>query len=87
MNKQAARQVLERARAVREDSGAPVPSPCNAVCRMDQATGWCLGCLRSLDEIAAWGALADPQRRAVWRRLEARAAQAAADHGPEGTSR
>jgi uncharacterized protein len=43
----------------------PVPSPCINVCRMDPATGWCEGCLRTIDEIAAWGTLDDAARREV----------------------
>ena len=34
---------------------APIKSPCRAVCKMDEATGFCVGCLRTLGEIAAWG--------------------------------
>jgi predicted Fe-S protein YdhL (DUF1289 family) len=41
-------------------------SPCTSVCRMDAASGWCEGCLRTLDEIATWAALDDPAKRAVW---------------------
>ncbi len=44
----------------------PVPSPCISVCRMDAHTGWCEGCLRTLDEIAAWSQLDDEARREVW---------------------
>jgi predicted Fe-S protein YdhL (DUF1289 family) len=33
---------------------AEVPSPCVNVCQMDSQTGLCLGCLRTLDEIAGW---------------------------------
>ncbi|MFO1291673.1 MAG: DUF1289 domain-containing protein [Rubrivivax sp.] len=56
-------------------SGNPVASPCIDVCRIDAASGWCAGCLRTLDEIAAWAALDDAARRALWlelgrRRLE-----------------
>lgn len=29
-------------------------SPCISVCRMDYATGWCIGCSRTLEEIASW---------------------------------
>ena len=43
-----------------------VASPCISVCRMDDATGLCIGCLRTLDEIAAWGSLDDDARREVW---------------------
>lgn len=42
-----------------------VPSPCISVCRMDEATGWCEGCMRTLDEIAAWSLLDDEEKRAV----------------------
>ncbi len=31
-----------------------VASPCTGVCRMDAATGWCVGCRRTIDEIVAW---------------------------------
>ncbi|VTY40267.1 Uncharacterised protein [Xylophilus ampelinus] len=39
---------------------------------MDASTGWCLGCWRTLDEIAHWSTMDDPQRLAVWARLEQR---------------
>ena len=51
---------------------SPVPSPCTSVCRIDDATGLCAGCLRTLDEIAAWSVLDDAQRRAVWDAIVAR---------------
>ncbi|WP_041675009.1 DUF1289 domain-containing protein [Ramlibacter tataouinensis] len=50
-----------------------VPSPCISVCRMDAASGLCEGCLRTLDEIAAWGGLDSEGRRAVWALIEERA--------------
>ena len=34
----------------------PALSPCTGVCRIDERTGWCEGCLRTLDEIAGWSA-------------------------------
>ncbi|MBG6079606.1 putative Fe-S protein YdhL (DUF1289 family) [Rubrivivax gelatinosus] len=52
--------------------GSGVPSPCIDVCRMDAASGWCEGCLRTLDEIAAWSTMADDERRAVLDRLAER---------------
>jgi uncharacterized protein len=57
-----------------------VPSPCNGVCRINAASGWCEGCRRSLDEIAAWSGMNDEQRREVWRMLPARQAQATRPH-------
>ena len=43
-----------------------VPSPCVSICRMNDVTGLCEGCLRTIDEIAAWSVLDDDARRAVW---------------------
>ena len=51
----------------------PVPSPCISVCRMDSAGGLCLGCLRTIDEIIAWGRQSENEKRAVWRLIEERA--------------
>lgn len=51
-----------------------VASPCINVCRMDAASGLCEGCLRTIDEIAAWGTMDDDGKRAVWQRLEQRRA-------------
>lgn len=51
---------------------APVPSPCISICRIDAASGWCEGCLRTLDEIACWAALPDADKRAVLERLPER---------------
>jgi predicted Fe-S protein YdhL (DUF1289 family) len=47
-------------------------SPCIDVCRIDEKTGWCEGCLRTIDEIAAWSALDPPTRRAILDRLPER---------------
>lgn len=55
--------------------GAPIASPCVSVCRMDAASGWCEGCLRTIDEIAAWGGLDDEARRAVMALLPERRRQ------------
>lgn len=42
-----------------------LPSPCINICRMDAGTGLCLGCLRSLDEIAAWSRTDDAGRARI----------------------
>ena len=31
-----------------------VASPCIGVCRLDERAGWCVGCLRTREEIARW---------------------------------
>lgn len=59
-------QLRRQARRVAAGQAAAVPSPCMSVCRMDMDTGLCEGCLRTLDEIAAWGRMGDDDKRAVW---------------------
>jgi len=47
-------------------------SPCIGLCRIDAASGLCSGCLRSLDEIALWSQLSNPQRAKIMAGLSAR---------------
>jgi predicted Fe-S protein YdhL (DUF1289 family) len=49
-----------------------VASPCVDVCRMNPETGFCDGCLRTIDEIAAWTSYDDDARRAVLARADSR---------------
>jgi uncharacterized protein len=53
-------------------------SPCTSVCRIDPGTGWCVGCLRTMDEIIDWGAMPPMDKRRVWKDLERRAGAASA---------
>ncbi len=52
----------------------PVPSPCINVCRMNEATGLCEGCQRTLDEIAFWSVMDEGDKGAVWAELALRRA-------------
>ncbi|MDQ0249879.1 putative Fe-S protein YdhL (DUF1289 family) [Sphingomonas kyeonggiensis] len=49
-----------------------IESPCVSICVMDEATGWCIGCGRTLDEIARWGSTDQADRDAVMAELPAR---------------
>jgi hypothetical protein len=49
-----------------------VPSPCISVCVMDAAGVLCLGCFRTLDEIAAWSLLDAAAKRRVLDALQVR---------------
>ena len=64
-----------RARARRFDT--TIPSPCISVCQLDDATGCCIGCLRSVDEIRDWMIMTAEEKRAVLDRIETRRADAA----------
>lgn len=48
------------------------PSPCNRVCRIDPHSGWCVGCGRTLDEIAGWPDFGAERKRAVLAQLALR---------------
>ena len=58
-----------------KDDESAVLSPCINVCRMDASTGWCEGCLRTIDEIAGWSLFDDDAKRAVWDAIEIRHAE------------
>lgn len=51
-----------------------VASPCVNVCRMDAETAdaLCLGCFRTLDEIAQWSGAAESDKRAILAAVEKR---------------
>ncbi len=52
-----------------------LPSPCINVCRINQATGLCEGCWRTIDEIAQWRCASEVQKRVVWRAIKQRTHQ------------
>ena len=43
----------------------PADSPCIEICRIDQRTGWCEGCLRTIEEIMRWPDYSERQRAVV----------------------
>lgn len=47
-------------------------SPCVNVCTLDQATGWCRGCGRTIREISNWSAKPADERRTILVSLPAR---------------
>ena len=75
------RRVAEMAPQAGE--GKHVPSPCQSVCIMHPTTGWCEGCLRRIDEIAAWAGLDDDTKRTIWAALPARRVRWLELHPPQ----
>src|SRR5262249_29280574 len=47
-------------------------SPCVGVCKIDDESGFCLGCARTRSEVAAWPSLTDPAKDEVWAKLPER---------------
>lgn len=54
-------------------------TPCIGVCSLEPKTGFCLGCWRSADEIAAWPDLDYDGKVAIVERLRARRRAAGKD--------
>ena len=50
----------------------PIATPCIEICAMDLASGLCLGCGRTLDEIARWGSMSERERAVIMQELERR---------------
>ena len=68
----AARILLSERVATVQAAGKSFMSPCVGVCRMDEASGLCLGCLRTLEEIASWAQSDKKQQRRVWNAIAQR---------------
>ncbi len=59
-------------------------SPCISLCLLDEETGVCRGCMRTLDEIGNWTLLSAAERSHIMASLDARrAAVEAADNDDE----
>lgn len=52
--------------------GELLASPCLGICIVDPATRQCRGCLRTVDEIAAWYEATPAEKRALLETLAAR---------------
>jgi hypothetical protein len=50
----------------------PVPSPCVSLCKMDAERRYCMGCLRTIDEIVNWSKADDDYKRGVWAEIRRR---------------
>lgn len=48
-------------------------SPCVKICVLHPESRLCMGCARSVDEIAAWSAMTPERRRGIMAELPARA--------------
>lgn len=53
------------------------PSPCISVCQMDAATGYCIGCTRTIDEIRDWIISTPDERQRILNRIAERRGKAA----------
>ena len=51
-----------------------IETPCVKICTLDARSGMCLGCGRSIDEIARWTAMSAAERARVMSELPARLA-------------
>jgi uncharacterized protein len=50
----------------------PVQTPCRKICIVDPPSGLCVGCGRTLDEIARWITLTDAERAHIMAQLPRR---------------
>ncbi len=49
-----------------------IVSPCIGVCVMNDTTGFCMGCYRTVDEIREWWNMTDEEREKVMGNLDQR---------------
>jgi hypothetical protein len=53
-------------------SAPPIATPCIKVCVVDGESGLCMGCHRTLPEVAAWTRLTDTERETIMAELPSR---------------
>ena len=49
-----------------------IQSPCIKICTLDARSGLCLGCGRTIDEIARWSGMSEAERARIMAELPAR---------------
>ncbi len=52
-----------------------VQSPCIGVCSIDETSGYCQGCYRTIDEIKNWWDMSTPEQTQLVTELEQRQSQ------------
>lgn len=70
------RRARRRRRPTAARFDTTIPSPCIAVCQVDDAAGHCIGCFRSLDEIREWPIMTADQKTETLTRIAERKAAA-----------
>ena len=53
-----------------------VESPCISVCQIDELSGLCIGCYRTIEEIQGWWDLDDAQKQSIYELASQREQQA-----------
>jgi uncharacterized protein len=55
-----------------------IETPCVKICTLDARRGFCLGCGRTIDEIARWGSMSSAERSRIMNELPERSKTQAA---------
>jgi uncharacterized protein len=50
----------------------PLESPCVNICLLDAETGACIGCGRTIQQIAGWASMSEQERCTIMRELPSR---------------
>ena len=54
------------------DKGIQIPSPCVGVCQINASTKYCLGCWRTLKEVAHWSRYSNDEKEILMTALAER---------------
>lgn len=52
-----------------DETRPPIATPCVKICLIDGESGLCLGCQRTLPEVASWGRFSDSERAEIMAKL------------------
>ena len=63
---------VRRRKSPKPEIDHSVPSPCVMICTLDNESGLCDGCYRSMDEIREWMILTREEKLSVLEKIEQR---------------
>ncbi|MEJ0065001.1 MAG: DUF1289 domain-containing protein [Caulobacteraceae bacterium] len=52
-----------------DETCPPIATPCVKICLIDGESGLCVGCQRTLPEVASWGRFSDAERAEIMAKL------------------
>jgi hypothetical protein len=61
-------EVIQVSETIQEE----IQSPCIGVCSIDEASGYCYGCYRTIEEIKGWWDMGQSEQKTLLSALDAR---------------
>ena len=64
--------MTEQLKTTTAQGGDEVASPCINLCKIDQISGFCGGCFRTIEEITVWSKASNAIKQEIWKKIVVR---------------